>query len=98
MITEQASTQAAESCRRANAQTTESAVDPFVSEHEFPYRWYTASITGKFSRWDEKRETVHTRNGNIDYGFARSLEAGEENWQRTRKLKPHTTAAKLTKK
>ena len=75
-----------------------SAVDPFVSEHEFPYRWYTASITGKFSRWDEKRETVHTRNGNIDYGFARSLEAGEENWQRTRKLKPNTTAAKLTKK
>lgn len=75
-----------------------SAVDPFVSEHEFPYRWYTATITGKFSRWDEKKETVHTRNGNIDYGFARSLEAGQKNWIQTRKLKTNNTAVKLKKK
>ena len=75
-----------------------SATDPFVSEHEFPYRWYMATITGQFTRWDEKKETVHTRNGNIDYGFARSLEVGENNWKQTCKLKANNTAVKLAKK
>ena len=74
-----------------------SAVDPLISEHEFPYRWYTATITGKFTRWDEKKEAVRTRCGDIDYGFARSLETGSENWKQTRKLKPNTTAVKLNK-
>ena len=63
-----------------------SAIDPLISEHEFPYRWYTATITGKFTRWDEKKEKVHTRSGDIDYGFTRSLEAGEKNWIQTQKL------------
>jgi hypothetical protein len=74
-----------------------SAIDPFVSEHEFPYRWYTATITGKFTRWDEKKETVHTRSGGIDYGFARSLESGKQNWKKSRKLKTNNKAVKLEK-
>ena len=74
-----------------------SAIDPILSEHEFPYRWYTATITGKFTRWDEKKETVHTRSGGIDYGFVRSLEAGEQNWKKSRKLKSNNKAVKLQK-
>ncbi|MFZ9024199.1 MAG: hypothetical protein ACO3BO_05575, partial [Anaerohalosphaeraceae bacterium] len=74
-----------------------SAIDPLISEHEFPYRWYTATITGKFTRWDEKKETVHTRSGGIDYGFVRSLEAGEQNWKKSRKLKTNNKAVKLQK-
>ncbi|MHC5184084.1 MAG: hypothetical protein ACYSPI_07385 [Planctomycetota bacterium] len=74
-----------------------SAVDPLISEHEFPYRWYTATITGKFTRWDEKKETVHTRSGGIDYGFARSLESGKQNWKKSRKLKTNNKAVKLEK-
>ena len=74
-----------------------SAVDPLISEHEFPYRWYTATITGKFSRWDEKKEKVHTRHGGIDYGFARSLESGEQNWEQSHKFKTNNKAVKLKK-
>jgi len=74
-----------------------SAIDPLISEHEFPYRWYMATITGQFTRWDEKKEKVHTRCGDINYGFARSLEAGEKNWIRTHKLKTNTPAVKVEK-
>ena len=74
-----------------------SAVDPLISEHEFPYRWYTATITGKYTRWDEKKETVHTRSGGIDYGFKRSLESGRSNWTQSRTLKTGNTAVKLEK-
>jgi hypothetical protein len=74
-----------------------SAIDPLFSEHKFPYRWYAASITGKFSRWDEKRETVHTHCGDIDYGFLRSLEAGESNWNYSKQLKIGNPAVKLIK-
>ena len=74
-----------------------SAVDPLISEHEFPYRWYAATITGKFTRWDEKKGTVYTRCEGTDYGFARSLESGAENWAQTRKLKTNNTAVKIEK-
>jgi hypothetical protein len=74
-----------------------SGIDPLFSEHEFPYRWYTATITGKFSRWDEKKEKVHTRHGGIDYGFARSLESGEQNWEQSHKFKTNNKAVKLKK-
>jgi hypothetical protein len=74
-----------------------SAIDPLISEHEFPYRWYTATITGKFTRWDEKREPVHTRAGGIDYGYARALESGDKNWTQSRTLKTGNTAVKIKK-
>ncbi|MEN8127390.1 MAG: hypothetical protein ABFR90_06250 [Planctomycetota bacterium] len=74
-----------------------SAIDPLVSEHEFPYRWYMATIIGKFSRWDEKKKPVYTACGGIDYGFARSLESGKKNWNKSRKLKTNNKAIKLEK-
>jgi len=75
-----------------------SAIDPLISEHEFPYRWYLATITGKYDRWDEKKKTVYTRSGDVDYGFARALESGIKNWKRSKKLKPNNTAVKIEKK
>jgi hypothetical protein len=75
-----------------------SGIDPLMSEHKFPYRWYTATITGTFTRWDEKKEKVYTRSGDIDYGFVRSLEAGDKNWGQTRRLKTNNPAVKLEKK
>ena len=74
-----------------------SAIDPLISEHEFPYRWYAATITGQFTRWDEKKEPVYTRSGGIDYGFARVLESGQENWNQSRKLKTNNSAIKIEK-
>ncbi len=62
-------------------------IDPLIKEHEFPYRWYMATITGKYDRWDEKKEPVVTLAGETEYGFTRSREAGEDNYAQSRKLK-----------
>ncbi len=74
-----------------------SGIDPLIKEHEFPYRWYKATITGAYDRWDEKNETVVVRFGDIDYGFARAHESGTENWTQSRKLELHNTAVKIFK-
>lgn len=73
------------------------AIDPLLVEHEFPYRWYMATITGRYDRWDEKNEPVHTRSRRIEYGFDRSREAGPQNWTKTRTLKPNNPAVLIDK-
>jgi len=72
-----------------------SALDPLIVEHEFPYRWYMATITGRYQRWDERDEPVATRCGDMDYGFLRSLEAGLENWNLSRQLPVGNPALKI---
>jgi pimeloyl-ACP methyl ester carboxylesterase len=62
------------------------ALDPFICEHEFPYRWYKATITGCYDRWDERKLLVHSLYGSTDYGFSRSLESSAHNWSRSRAL------------
>ena len=62
------------------------ALDPWVSEHEFPYRWYLATITGHYSRWDEKGEPVKTKYEDIEYGYTTSLESSQQNWQKYKTL------------
>ncbi len=74
-----------------------SAIDTFIVEHEFPYRWYAATVTGHYDRWDEKKEPVITRSGETEYGFARSREAGEINYTQTRKLILDNTPVKFEK-
>lgn len=73
------------------------AIDPFIAEHEFPYRWYMATITDRYDRWDEKKEPVYTQANNIDYGFARCLESGRTNWTLTQSLRPNNPAVKIEK-
>ena len=75
-----------------------SDIDPFFKEHEFPYRWYTATITGHYDRWDEKKKSVYTQCGKLDYGFTRSLESGPQNWLQSRKLKMNNKAVKIKAK
>jgi len=73
------------------------ALDPLITEHEFPYRWYMATITGHYDRWDEKNQPVYTRANEIDYGFARTREAGGANWIQNRTLKSNNPAVKIEK-
>ncbi|HPD47052.1 MAG TPA: hypothetical protein PLY61_09165 [Anaerohalosphaeraceae bacterium] len=70
-------------------------IDPWFKEHEFPYRWYYASITGRYARFDEKKSDLITSQDGIDYGFARSLEAGPDNWRKSLQLKTGGRAARL---
>jgi hypothetical protein len=74
------------------------AIDPLIAEHEFPYRWYLATITGSYGRWDERGYEVFKECGGIEYGFARSLEAGKDNWVKSRSLTCGSAALKLEKK
>lgn len=75
------------------------AVDPWVKEHEFPYRWYHATITGEYGIWKlEKSEKVISSVGGIEYGFARSAEAGQSNWLKSLGLKRGNKAVKMRKK
>lgn len=74
------------------------AVDPLVAEHEFPYRWYLATITGDYYRWDEKGQEVFKECNGLEYGFARSLEAGDTNWAKNRNLSCGNPAVKIEKK
>ena len=72
-----------------------SSIDPLFKEHEFPYRWYIATITGKYDRWDEKKQPVHTQCGDTHYGFARSRQAGADNWYQSQQLPTDNKAVKV---
>ena len=71
-------------------------VDRGFAQHEFPYRWYYATITGRFRKTDwEKNDKVITKIAGVEYGFARSAEAGEKNYQKSTRLKKANSAVKL---
>jgi pimeloyl-ACP methyl ester carboxylesterase len=70
-------------------------IDPWFKEHEFPYRWYFASITGRYARFDEKKSSLVTSDGRLTYGFARSMEAGAKNWQESVQVEKGARAARL---
>jgi len=74
------------------------SIDTWFKEHEFPYRWYYATVAGKYRNVDSERdEKVITRYKQIDYGFTRSREAGNENWKQSLKLKKGNSAVELKK-
>ena len=73
------------------------AADPWFKEHNFPYRWYSATVSGKYRKMAEKNvELVDTLDG-TEYGFARSLEAGTDNFNQSLKLNTGNKALKLKK-
>ena len=73
-------------------------IDGFVKDHKFPYRWYYATIAGSYRQTDrEKDQKVVTKSGGLDYGFERSREAGERNWQKSLALKRGQKAVLLRK-
>lgn len=73
-------------------------IDGLVKDHKFPYRWYYATVAGRYRQTDrEKDQKVVTKSGGLDYGFDRSREAGERNWQKSLALKKGQKAVLLRK-
>jgi len=74
-------------------------IDQHIKDHNFPWRWYYATITGKFPKGHflDDRKLVYTADG-IEYGFARSLEADLNAWRQSLKLPTGNIAVRLTQK
>lgn len=73
-------------------------IDGLVKDHKFPYRWYYATVAGRYRPTDrEKDQKVVTNSGGLDYGFDRSREAGRRNWQKSLALEMGQKAVLLRK-
>jgi hypothetical protein len=71
------------------------SADPWFKEHEFPWRWYYATIAGRFEHSSfEKNTPVLKYARDLEYGFARSLEAGQSNWDQSLRLPKANKAVK----
>ncbi|MHC5061815.1 MAG: hypothetical protein ACYTFK_12115 [Planctomycetota bacterium] len=73
------------------------AVDKLINDHNFPWRWYFAGIANKYPphMFSDHKEIV-TYAGDIQYGFARSLEAGgTDAWEKSLKLPKGNEAVKF---
>lgn len=74
-------------------------VDLAIKAHEFPYKWYYATITGQYRKKDRiyAKQTGTMADG-VEYGFARSLEASEENFLKSLTLKKANKAVKVPRR
>ena len=73
-------------------------ITPGIKNHRFPFHWYPATILGKYDPNDKYAgEKLYYKSGDIEYGFARSLEAGKANWEKSLKLKMGNEAVKIKK-
>lgn len=71
-------------------------IQPGIKTHEFPYKWYYATITGKFRKKDRiKGKPVFTSADGVAYGFARTLEAGQANFCNSQCLQKSTNPVEL---
>jgi hypothetical protein len=71
-------------------------INPGFNSHKFPWHWYKGTVTGSYSTDKKyKGNKLFYRANNIDYGFPRSLEAGEQNWQTSLTLKPNPEPIKI---
>jgi hypothetical protein len=71
-------------------------INPGINDHKFPWHWYMGTVTGSYDADKTyKGKKLYYRADNLDYGFARSLEAGEQNWQKSLTLKPNLEPVKL---
>lgn len=57
------------------------ATAPLYGDHEFPHRWYLATITGAYHRWDEKKASLVNTADGLAYGYPRSRAAGRDGWE-----------------
>ena len=81
-----------------NVDVTE--VDQHLKDHKFPWKWYHATVTGKYPEgyFLDDRKLVSTVGG-VEYGFAHSRESGEaNNWKASLRLPMGNKAVKLRKK
>ena len=80
-----------------NVDVTE--IDQIIKDHNFPWKWYYATITGRFPKWsfldDDK---LFTDANGTKYGFARSKEiTGSQNWRKNSALKIGNEAVVIKK-
>ncbi len=71
-------------------------ITPGINDHKFPHYWYNATVIGRYAakgRYEGKE--LFYRSGNLEYGFARGLEAGPKNWEKSTKLKTANVPVKL---
>ena len=74
-------------------------LDQGIKDHNFPWRWYYATITGRYPTgyFLDNRKLVQAT-GATDYGFARSKEAPIDNsWHSSLQLPIGNKAVKLTR-
>jgi pimeloyl-ACP methyl ester carboxylesterase len=73
-------------------------ITPGLKDHRFPFHWYPATVLGKYAPKDKYAgKSLYYKSGDIEYGFARSLEAGKNNWEQSLKLKMGNVAIKIEK-
>ncbi len=73
-------------------------ITPGIKDHRFPFHWYPATVLGEYSpKGIYAAKTLFCKSGDIEYGFARSLEAGKTNWEQSLKLKMGNVAVKIEK-
>jgi len=73
-------------------------ITPGVKDHRFPFHWYPATVLGKYAPNDKYAgKKLYYKSGDIEYGFARSLEAGKDNWEKSLKLSMGGEALKIEK-
>ena len=75
-------------CRLAHAHNVDIGdITPGLKDHRFPFHWYPATVIGKYDPNDKYAgKKLYYKSGNLEYGFARSLEAGKANWEKSLKL------------
>jgi hypothetical protein len=73
-------------------------ITPGLKDHRFPFHWYPATVLGKYATGDKySGKKLYCTSGDIEYGFARSLEAGEQNWSKSQTLPMGKEAIKTQK-
>ena len=71
-------------------------IEPGLNDHRFPFHWYHATVLAEYATAKRYRgKELFNRAGDIEYGFARSLEAGVRNWNLSITLKPADKAVKI---
>jgi hypothetical protein len=86
-------------CRLARAHNVDIGdITPGLKDHRFPFHWYPATVLGKYDPNDKyASEKLYYKSGNLEYGFARSLEAGKVNWGASLKLVMGNEMVKIKK-
>jgi hypothetical protein len=75
-------------------------VDQGLKDHNFPWRWYYATVSGKYPKgyFLDDRKLAYMADG-IEYGFARSRESADpDSWKRSLKLPTGSKAVELEKR
>jgi hypothetical protein len=86
-------------CRLMHAHNVDIGdITPGLKDHKFPYHWYPATVLDRYPAKDKySGEKLFCTSGDIDYGFARSLEAGKKYWDESLKLPMGNKPVKLEK-